>query len=474
MLKHSPIKVLKILIFIAILSLVFFNGFVQDMPADTSFAGTINEVVSIEFIRDLTYMKEGRQVHEQEIFARIMEEIKRAEEFIIVDMFLFNDDYERTKDFPGLTAELTRALIDKKKQSPDVKVVFITDPINTFYGSYSSKYLEKLKDSGVQVIITDLNEVRDSNPLYAGFWRTFVQWAGTGGDGWLPNPFSPDSPEVTLRSYLKLLNFKANHRKVVITEKSAVVTSFNPHDASAYHSNIGFVVQGEIINDLIRTEKAVAEFSGHRLDGFAYQGKNEKGPGIRAAVLTEGKIRRELIKAIKGTAEGDEIRLAMFYLAERDVINGLIRAADRGVDVKIVLDPNKDAFGREKNGIPNRQVAYEMFDKSNGDIKIRWYDTHGEQFHAKMVVINTDGKTTVFAGSANLTRRNIDDFNLETDFMVEIPPDSPLRTRVNDYFNRIWNNQDGDYTIGFENYEESSFWKWAAYRIQEWSGFSTF
>jgi len=389
-------------------------------------------------------------------------------------MFLFNDDYDRTKDFPGLAAELTRALTDKKQQSPDVKIVFITDPINTFHGSYSSEYLERLKDNGIRVIVTDLNEVRDSNPLYAGFWRTFVQWAGTGGDGWLPNPFSPDSPDVTLRSYLKLLNFKANHRKVVITEKSAVITSLNPHDASGNHSNIGFVVEGEIINDLIKTEKAVAEFSGHRLDGFAFRGQSEKGAGISAAVLTEGKIGSELIKAIENTSEGDEIRLAMFYLADRDVVNELIRAAGRGVDVKIVLDPNKDAFGREKNGIPNRQAAYELFDRSNGSIGIRWYDTHGEQFHAKMVVINTDGGTTVFAGSANLTRRNIDDFNLETDLRVEIPPESPLRLQVNDYFNRIWNNRDGNFTVGFEDYKEGSFWKWTVYRFQEWSGFSTF
>ncbi len=46
-----------------------------------------------------------------------------------------------------------------------------------------------------------------------------------------------------------MLNFKANHRKILITENEALITSANVHDASAYHSNIAFVVSGEIIAD---------------------------------------------------------------------------------------------------------------------------------------------------------------------------------------------------------------------------------
>ncbi len=50
----------------------------------------------------------------------------------------------------------------------------------------------------------------------------------------------------------------------------------------------------------------------------------------------------------------------MFYLSERQIIKALIAAQQRGVQVRVLLDPNKDAFGREKNGIPNRQVAAEL------------------------------------------------------------------------------------------------------------------
>lgn len=145
----------------------------------------------VEFLYDLTYEKDGEIVNDQRIFRKVLDLIREAEEFIIIDMFLFNDAYNREDSFPGLTAKLTGALIDAKSANPDFKIYFITDEIN----------------------------IRDSNPLYSGGWRAFLQWFGTSGRGWLPNAFSQDSPKVTLRSYLRLLNFKANHRKVAVTEK---------------------------------------------------------------------------------------------------------------------------------------------------------------------------------------------------------------------------------------------------------------
>jgi phosphatidylserine/phosphatidylglycerophosphate/cardiolipin synthase-like enzyme len=465
------------LVVIALVCAVIYNGFFQEMPPQTSFEGKLGEVDSIEFISDLTYIKgEGQVVREQEIFNRILKEIQEAEDFIILDMFLFNDDYEKTQYFPPLAHRLTQALIEKKAHVPGIEIIFITDPMNNLYASYPSKYFELLEDNGVQLVLTDLNEMREPNPLYAGFWRTFVMWTGMGDDGWIQNPFSPDSPPVTLRAYLKLLNFKANHRKVLITEKSAVVTSANPHDASAYHSNIAFIVKGEVINDLIAAENAVVMFSGQEpINGCKYKGSTKSmGVGTRVAVLTEGKIGKTLLEEIKGTQQGDEIKMAMFYLSERSIVKEFLEAAGRGADIKIILDPNKDAFGREKNGIPNRQVAYELVTRSGGKIKVRWYDTHGEQFHTKMLILNAGGKTTIFGGSANFTRRNLGDYNLETDLKLEVPMGEALVSDINGYFDKIWFNEGGSYTTDFEKYEENSKWKWMLYRFQEWSGISTF
>jgi HKD family nuclease len=49
---------------------------------------------------------------------------------------------------------------------------------------------------------------------------------------------------------------------------------------------------------------------------------------------------------------------------------------------------------------------------------VQWYDTHGEQFHTKLLAFHTARGTTLLGGSANLTRRNLGDYNLEADLLV--------------------------------------------------------
>ena len=78
----------------------------------------------------------------------------------------------------------------------------------------------------------------------------------------ISNPFSEDKPKLTIGSYLKMLNLKGNHRKLIGTEKEAMITSANAHDASGFHSNIAFVVRGNIINEILKTEQSVANISG--------------------------------------------------------------------------------------------------------------------------------------------------------------------------------------------------------------------
>ena len=112
--------------------------------------------------------------------------IKTAEEFIILDMFLFNDDYERTNQYPKISAVLVDALIEKKKQNPTIKIIVLTDPINSFYGSYSPKHLHRLEKAGVPLVYTDLTSLRDPNPVYSGFWRAVLQWFRSPEEGWPP------------------------------------------------------------------------------------------------------------------------------------------------------------------------------------------------------------------------------------------------------------------------------------------------
>jgi phosphatidylserine/phosphatidylglycerophosphate/cardiolipin synthase-like enzyme len=366
-------------------------------------------------------------------------------------------------------------LIARKQKNPDLKVYLITDEINNSYRSELFGQFQQLEENGIRVVVTDSTKVRDSNPFYAGYYRAYIRHFGLGKDGWMKNPFGDNGPEVNIRNYLKLLNFKANHRKALITDQGAIISSSNPHDGSSYHSNIAFRFSGEAVKHLLEAEKSVAAFSGREIKDVEY--RTDSGAvrkSTEAQVLTEDKIKDRILENIKATEAGDRIDLGMFYLSHREIINQLILAADRGVDIRVILDPNKDAFGFEKNGIPNRQAASELLKESDQKIQVRWYLTHGEQFHTKVIAFHKNGEAILIGGSANYTRRNLDNYNLEADLMVTVKEDDPLAEGFTDYFDRIWENRDGTYTGDFTEYADDSLWKVLVYRFQEKTGLCTF
>ena len=446
---------------------------VRPLPSGTSILGPYHAAPDVEFLYDLTFVRDGEQVVEQQIFDRILRMIDQAERFVLIDMFLFNDEHGGDRDYIPLTNRLTDRLVSKRLQSPEIPVTFVTDEINTFYGAYRPAHFTELEDAGVDVVLTDLTKLRDSNPAYAAVWRVFLQWFGTSGPAFLPHPLTSRGQKVTARSYLRLFNMKANHRKVIVTDKECLVTSANPHDASSFHSNIAWVARGGICRDIVDSERRIAEFSGTSLPTMTnLTSGDDLGGDVRARFVTEGKIRERVLSKIESVQPGDSIDVAMFYLSDRGIVRGLRRVAGAGAVVRLILDSNKDAFGRQKGGIPNRQVAYEL-DAMDGT-EVRWYSTHGEQFHTKLVIVKQPLEYTIFGGSANLTRRNLKNFNLEADLEVVVPRGHSLIDRVDRYYARIWNNEGGEFTVPYDAYRDSSWIKKWIYRIQERTGLCSY
>lgn len=273
-----------------------------------------------------------------------------------------------------------------------------------------------------------------------------------------------------------MLNFKANHRKTLVTEKAGLIISANPHGASYYHSNIGFLIKGNLLEDLIKTELSVIQLSDEdlysTLKDLEIQSEVTRSDAT-CKIITEEKIKLNLIKSINRLDHGDELKIAMFYLSEFDVIDAIKNADRRGVSVQIILDPNKDAFGIKKIGIPNVSVAKTLIKDSN--INLKWYDTQGEQFHSKMIIMNYDQEESIIiGGSANLTRRNLNNYNLETDLMIKVSSDSSLSKEVNTYFDRIFNNKAGSFVSDYSAYKDHSLFKYIIYLVQEYTGLSTF
>ena len=447
----------------------------KPLPPGIGVAGPWRDAGDAVFLADLTWVDPAGVRHsEQAIFDAAFAMIRQARRLVVLDMFLFND-------FAGagavvlrpLSGELTQALLARMAQVPGLRVVVLTDPINTVYGGVHSPHLDRLREAGARVVQTDLSALRGSNPLWSGPWGLCCSWLGnSAASGWLPNPFGTQG--IPLRSWLALPNFRANHRKTLVVDAGegwqALVASANPHDASSAHGNVALRFSGAAALDLLATEAAVAAFSGAPPEGLPVADAVAVSAGPRLRVLTEGAIARALLDVVEGAAPGETLDVAVFYLAHRGLIGALKEAQTRGVAVRVLLDPNEDAFGRKKNGVPNRQVAAELV---AAGIPVRWCDTHGEQCHAKLLLRRGAREGVLIVGSANFTRRNLDDLNLETSVQL-VAAGHPALESAAQWFETSWGNEPlRRFSIEYPHYADDALWRRAWYRIGEAMGLST-
>jgi len=449
----------------------------KKMPAGTAFQGKQHYAYGLRFLRDLTWIDtEGARHIDHEIFDAILSLVKGAKHFVLLDQFLFNDFHGLLKGVNRkLSMELTEVLIAQKKQHPSLHVIVLTDPINTVYGGLKNENLDLLERHGINVVFTRLNKLRDSNILYSPFWRIFIAPFGNGEGGTLSNPFGRG--KVSFRSYFRLLNFKANHRKIIIADEgetySGLITSANPHDGSSWHGNVAVKFSGEAVRDLLATEQAVLSFSGVKPRELPAVDKSKTGDGPTVQIVTEGAIKKTILAELDRAGQGDNVSLVMFYLSDRDIIESLVKVHYRGAGIRVLLDPNKDAFGRVKNGNPNRQVAAEL---TAAGIPVRWGNTHGEQLHSKMLLISHQDTTGfLILGSANFTRRNLGNFNLETDGALRGRMSDRIFVDAQQYHDLLWNNINTiQYSSSYRQYEDHSGYRVVLYRLMEALGLCTF
>ncbi|MBL7077537.1 MAG: phospholipase [Kiritimatiellae bacterium] len=488
----------------------------RSLPPGVNMAGTPVPIESsdVRLLIDSTAWDTDKEerVIEQEIFDALLQMIDRAHSAIVLDLFLWNQMGTSDADHRALSGELVDALLRRHTERPELEIIVLTDPINALYGTEWDPQLQRLRDAGIPVVLTDLDQLRDSHVLYAAPARS-TAWildrvphpSAYLSEPRLPNPFDAEAPRLSYQQVGRLLYFKANHRKVALVDDengdwTVLVTSFNPHNASSAHSNIGFQLRGEVARQALESELDCIEWSSRAIKDLseraevaqvalciraaARQGDKpatrDGGDGPTVQWLTEQAIRDKLVSLCDDAVAGATIRIGIFYLSERRVISAIRRAARRGVSVRMIMDPNRDAFGRRKNGVPNRIVARELVvcaRRRELDLDVRWADTHGEQFHTKAICVRApDGSGALLCGSANWTRRNLNNLNMEAVALVEGDPAS--LDRFCEYFDRAWSNSDGlIHTLPYSAYAEgwwSAFWKGCLYRIGEHLGSSTF
>jgi hypothetical protein len=483
----------------------------KEMPPGTDLASPAYPFASAELLIDRTGWVPEKEAYrkEHEIFDAILDEIRSAETFLIADFFLWNPwrgAIEAGGDLRPLADELAAALIEKRLTNRDMPMLVITDPINRIYGDQAPGFYARLADAGIPVVFTALDQLPDSNRLYAPqawFWSRFLPSEKPDDSRPVPNPFDPEGDGMSLAQLGRLLYFKANHRKLLITGSSGgetrlLVPSLNPADGSANHSNIGLLVEGPVARFAAESELDVAQWSaadpeniqgGLALEAAEAIGAMENylralpeprlaGAGEPSvAYRSEGAIRDELILQLQKAVAGTRIDIGIFYFSDRRVLEALKAAIERGAHVRILMDANRDAFGREKNGIPNRTVAAELMELADEyEIRVRWAATRGEQFHSKVLRISGPRQEILLLGSANWTRRNLANLNLETNLLLV--NDAETNRDFDTYFDSVWNNSRGyKESLPYEDLAEAGWslrWKTWLYRFQEWSGASTF
>jgi phosphatidylserine/phosphatidylglycerophosphate/cardiolipin synthase-like enzyme len=432
---------------------------------------------AVGFIADITAADAyGRPVVSQAIFDEMLSVVHAARDFIVLDYFLFNDKRARAAEaalpIRALSQELRDALIERRRAVPALRIVLITDPINTPRGVPSNDF-QMLRAAGIDIVVTDTARLRDSSFLYSSFGRMTSGWWGG---------------RSRRRSRLATLLDSVNHRRTLIADDgrgglTGIIGSADPQDAASADSNVAARISGPTLQPLLASELAIARFSG-------WSGAVGPSPALfpperadldersaRIGIATESALRNTLLAHLDATANGDAIDIAMCYLADRAVIESLLAANARGVHVRLILDPTKDGSGEASSSIPNGPVASELVTASDGAIHVRWFRTHGEQYHSKLVMVSGTERVWVTLGSADLTRRNLDGYNLTANVAIEVARGTPLALQMGDYFETLWSNRAVlgiEYTADFGVYADASQSSYWLYRLMEATGLGSF
>ncbi|GEK47928.1 phospholipase D [Bisbaumannia pacifica] len=442
----------------------------KPLPPGLHVVGPWRSADAPRLLLDETYADtSGRRQRRQAIFAEWRRLIAQARRLVVIDLFLLDDG--------PLGRALCRALIQRKARLPALEAVVLVDPINHRYGGREAPHLERLRRAGIRLVSCDLTPGRDPNPSWSALWRGLFRPLGNSPrGGWLPDPLGPG--RVSLRSYLALLNLNADHRKTLVVDEGdgwrAVVGSANADEASRDYRNAALSLGGPVALDLLHSELTLARRSGLTwLPPCPAPPSDAPATLPRLRLLTEGAIRDTLLRLLAEARPGDRLWVCAYYLAHRRVIHALLAARRRGVAIRVLLDPNDRHFGRASPGLPNRPAAREL---ARRGLAIRWYGDAESQGHGKWLLHQRPGDhATLLLGSANLSRRSLDDNNFEANIQLQAPADHPVIRRARASFLRYWHNRHGEtHSRPFPARDDATAWRYWRYRLMEASGWCTF
>jgi PLD-like domain len=451
------------------------------------------------FLHDLSAADgNGAPLLEQHIEVELLSMISQARQLVLLDTGLFGDlpaagpRASHLRAALPVAAGIVDALVRAKAQYPDLAVLVLTDP-STLQMDAAQQLLDRLAGAGVEVLAVDVARLRPADPAFSALWNLCCRWwsRAAASPAW-PNPLGVGPSDVSLQLWGELRGYQRSHRQLLIADDgsggvAALVYSRPLHAEAGIHSSTALKLSGGALEPLIESEFALAQLSGWS-DGGAMQARSQRlleqqrriavpavAGNARARVVTEGAIAATLVARIDATASGDRIAVAALYLSQRELVRALLDAARRGVSVRLLLDPGKDGYGYEHSGIPNREVASELVAASDGAVRVRWYRTHGEQFSPGFALVLSAARSWLMVGTAELSRRDLGDFNLAAAAVVEVPADAAAGAEALSWFDMLWYNRASsgtEYTTDADVYADASQLRYWQYRLFEAMGTS--
>jgi hypothetical protein len=402
----------------------------KPLPAGTRAASLAARLAESE----LTVVADGAE--RGAILARELDAVDRADQLIILDQ-------------TPLPRELGRRLLMKIRARPAIKIVLVSDPRGAAQGGTPAEYLDALEKAGVIVARARLDRLRDSNPLYSGLWRLAV--------GWWSDPFEEADGTAPLRASLRALNFKADRRQVLVADDgSGGWVSIMPASSAGC---LALQIAGGLAYDIAASELQIAAWSSD--DDRLPEAPRSQGPGlgsIDARLLTEGATRGAILDALAAAAAADEVSVSTHAISDRPLVGAALGAARRGAHIRVLLDPGPQA---------NPVVAAELERAGGGGIEVRW--SAPAPACASLVVVRHHGEVWAIVLSAELTRPDLGDFNLQDAVELRLPEHSVAARALSEQFDAQWSA-----AAPYGRYADESPAAYWRYRVLEAGGLAGF
>lgn len=375
----------------------------------------------------------GAAAARSSVMSRALTVVEHAEQLIVID------------ESP-LPREVAQALLLRRHARPHLQIVVVVDPAPAAYGGTPAQDLASLERQGIIVARVRLDRLRDSNPLYSAFWRLAFDW-------W-SDPFEEAANPGGVAARSRRLNFKSDQRQMLVADDGAggwISLTGAPESAAA------LIARGALAQDIMAAELSLASWSDEdRLPAVPPAHRHSLGT-IDARFLTEGAIGSAMADALAAVVGGDELCLAAHHLSDRGMITALRRAAERGAKVQVLLDPLPG---------PNPGAAGELH---GGGVQIRWAADPSDAPRSTLLLVRHDREARIYFGSANFTRRNLADLNLESVMELRAPLLAALPKSFDEYFASRWSA-----AAEYHRYADESLATYWSMRFAEATGLSSF